>query len=118
MAYQKCVLGGYSYPINPVENQNPRVKKVVATETLVGRRYTDWGADPSRQEINQTWPTMPAAMFASLKAKAALGGTLSYTDDDGTVYTVIAEFPKYQRTTPGADAYLSVVLKLWVVSSP
>ena len=115
---QKCVLGGYVYPYNAPENQNPAVKAVSVTETLEGRVYTVFGSDPSRRDIVQKWPLMGAAFFDALRAKALLPGTLGYTDDDGTVYTVIALPPTYNNTTPGGRAYVNVQLTLHVVSSP
>lgn len=115
---QKCILDGYTYLYNPPENQNPAVKAVSQTETLVGRIYTVFGSDASRRDIVQKWPTMDAAFYNALKAKSLLTGTLSYTDDDGTVYTVVANPPTYSNTTPGGHAYINVQFTMNVVSSP
>lgn len=116
--YQQCILDGHVYEVNPVENVNPAVRRIVATETLVGRYFSDYGSDPSLRDITQTWPALPAAAFAALDAKANQGGPLTYVHDDGTHYTVICENPTYQRTTPGGRAYIGVRFVLHVVSSP
>jgi hypothetical protein len=114
----QCQLGDLVYEYNAPEDQNPTVRAVVATETLGGRYFTDWGSHASRRDITQSWPTMDAAFFEALDAKVAAGGTQSFTDCNGTDYTVICASLTYQRTTPGGDAYLGVVFKMMVVSSP
>jgi|ERR1051326_136176 hypothetical protein len=118
MAYQVPVLDGYTYPVAPFKNPNPDVRVVAETPTLLGRTLTDWGTDPSRKDILQSWPVLPAAQFAALNAKALAGGVLSYVDDDGSSYSVVADTPKFEAKTPGGDAYLNVSFKLMVVSSP
>lgn len=118
MAMTKCVLDGYAYPYNALENQNPKVRAISATDTLEGRVYTDFGSSPSRQDIVQKWPTMDADVFEALQAKAMLGIPLSYTDDDGTIYTVLPTAPTYNNKTPGHDAYINVQFMMYVVSSP
>lgn len=119
MSQQRCQLGGYTYPYNPPgTNSNPLVRAVSVTEALSGRYFTDWGTSASRQEINQSWPTMESAFFEALQTKAAAGGTQSYIHEDGVTYTVIVMPPTYQKTVPGGDAYLDVALRLMVVSSP
>ncbi len=118
MAYGMCELDGLEYAYNPVENQNPRVKAVVETDTLSGRYFTDWGMQASRRDIQQKWPVMDAGFFDALNAKASLAGTLAYIEDDGTHYTVLVHPPTYDRKTPGGEAYMGVTLKMNVVSSP
>lgn len=115
---QKCILDGYTYLYNPPENQNPAVKAVSITDTLMGRVYTIYGTDASRRDIVQKWPTMDTAFFAALEAKSMLLEPLSYTDENGTVYTVIANPPTYNNTTPGGLAYINVQFTMNVVSSP
>ncbi len=114
----QCQLGNYTYPYNPPEDVNPRVKAVSVTDTLGGRYVTDWGSHPSRQDITQTWPLMETAFFLALDTLAALGGTLSFRDQNNTFYTVVALPPTYDRILPGRDAYSNVQLKLHVVSQP
>jgi hypothetical protein len=114
----QCVLGDLTYEYNAPDDQNPIVRAVVATETLGGRYFTDWGSHPSRRDITQTWPVMDASFYLDLEAKVAAGGTQSFTDCDGTDYTVICASLTYQKKSPGGDAFLGVSFKLMVVSSP
>ena len=118
MPMTKCILGGFTYPFNPRENTNPAVRAIVPTDTLAGRNYTDWGSHASRREITQTWPAMKPDFFNTLKAKALAGGTLSFVDDDGVSYTVMATPPTYQRKSSGGAVYVAVSFKMFVVSSP
>ena len=118
MSYQICSLGGTTYPYNPVSNKNPKNRTVAEIQTLKGRVLTDWGSDPSRQDILQQWPVMDKTFFGVLQTKALAGGTMAYIDDDGTHYTVIPNPPTFDGRTAGGDAYLNVQFKLQVVSSP
>lgn len=113
-----CILDGYTYPYNPVENPDIDIKAVSETATLEGRVFTVFDHDVSRMDIEQKWPLMEAAFYQVLRAKALLDGELSYTHDDGVVYTVIVMPPKFQNKTPGGDAYVNVTMTLHVVSSP
>lgn len=117
MPQQRCQLGGYTYPYNPPgENSNPLVRAVAVTDALSGRYFTDWGSAPSRREITQSWPTMEAAFFEALQAKAAAGGTQTFVDDAGVAFSVIVMPPTFKNKVPGGDAYLDVNIKMMVVS--
>ena len=118
MTYQICQLGSLIYSYNPPEKPNPPVRVVTSADTLIGRYYNDFGEIASRKEINQVWPVMDCNFYAALLAEVAIGGTLTFIDDDGTSYTVIAMTPTYTRILPQGDAYTDVKMKLSVVSQP
>lgn len=114
-----CKLGNVTYPYNPRgDDKNPRVKPVSLTETLVGRVVTDWGTNPSRQDIDQSWPMMDAEFFTQLEALSVQAGTLTFIDQLEVTYTVVVLPPTYDRIIPGGEAYENVRLKMHVVSKP
>jgi hypothetical protein len=116
MNYTQCVLGGYTYDVNPVKAPNPAVRCVDEQPTMTSRVYTDWGEIAADRKIVQEWQALPATQFEALDAKAALGGTLPYTDDRGQTFAVIALRPTYSGLTPGGVMYLDVKMELWVVA--
>ena len=114
----QCKLGSYTYPYNPPDDKNPRIKLVSLTDTMVGRIVTDWGTSASRQDIEQSWDTMDAEFFSELDTRAVQGGTLTFVDQFNVSYTVVAIPPTYDRIVPGGEAYINVKFKLHVLSKP
>ena len=63
-------------------------------------------------------PLWGAAMYNALNTKFLAGGTLAFTDTNGTAYTVLFAELTYESATTQEDAFLSVKVVFHVVSSP
>lgn len=123
----KCVLGGFTYPYNPVSQTNPTLITIVHTTTMQGGGDTIW-TDPGNsnapyflpdQVVNQQFPLMDADFFNTLDTKVKAAAVITFVDWFGVAYHVLPlSIVAATALKGGAAVWQNVTLLLRVKSRP
>ena len=113
------ILGGYTFPINPLSIEYEKPISATYTETWTGGYITVFGQFVPDQTVKMSWPVLNYAQYQQLETLKAGLTTYTYVSPQNISSTVfIMELTHGSILPAGLYAYTDVKMTLRLISTP